>query len=220
MIQPCSSQHPQRPAVDLESTPLVFVVDDDISVRESLELLLRSVGLKTQTFSSGHDFLVSAQPCGPSCAVLDMSLPDTDGLALQQRLSTDRAGTPIVFLTGHADIPTTVRAMKAGAVEFFAKPVQDEALLDAIHSALEVSRGHLRRGAEATALRGRHASLTPREAEVMGFVVAGRLNKQIAAELGISEITVKAHRGKMMRKMMARSVPDLVKMAAKLGMTA
>jgi len=182
----------------------VFVVDDDISVRESLELLIRSVGWRVETFTSATDFLAHPRPTVPCCLVLDVSLPDLNGLELQQRLD-DRRELPIVFITGHGDIPMSVRAMNAGATESLTKPFRDDALLNAIRSA------------ELKTLRESYAALSRREREVMGLVVSGLLNKQVGGELGISEITVKAHRGKVMRKMKAGSVADLVKMAGKLS---
>lgn len=195
----------------------VYVVDDDVSVRESLESLIASAGLQTLAFPGAADFLASSASSGPSCLVLDVAMPEVNGLDLQARLAVDRPTMPIIFITGHVDIPTAVRAMKAGAVEFLTKPLREDALLDAIDSALEVSGARLREQAELAILRERHASLTRREVEVMTLVVAGRLNKQVAGDLGISEITVKAHRGKLVRKMMARSLPDLVRMAIRLG---
>ena len=212
----------QRPGntARADTLPCVFVVDDDISVRESLELLLNAAGWQATSFACAADFLAYPKVSGPSCLVLDVGLPDVNGLDLQDRFAPGGATTPIIFITGAADIPMTVRAMKAGAVEFLTKPVCDDALLTAIERALEVSSAQLRREAELMALRNRYASLTRREAEVMPLVVAGRLNKQVAFELGISEITVKAHRGKLMRKMVARTLPDLVKMAARLGIAA
>ena len=176
-------------------------MDDDISVRESLELLLKAAGWQALSFACAADFLAYPKVSGPSCLVLDVGLPDVNGLDLQDRFAPEGATTPIVFITGYVDIPMTVRAMKAGAMEFLTKPVCDDALLTAIERALEVSSAQLRRNAEMVALRNRYASLTRREGEVMTLVVAGRLNKQVAFELGISEITVKAHRGKLMRKM-------------------
>ena len=197
------------------STPVVFVVDDDISVRESLELLIRFEGWQPETFASAGAFLDRPRLRVPSCLVLDVSLPDLDGLDLQKRV-VDRSDMPIIFITGHGDIPMTVRAMKAGAVEFLTKPFGDEALLSAIRNALERSETSLGDEAELSVLRERYASLSRREREVMALVVSGKLNKQVGGELGISEITVKAHRGKVMRKMKADSLADLVKMAARL----
>jgi FixJ family two-component response regulator len=196
-------------------TPIVFVVDDDVSVRESLELLIRVAGWQAQTFASARAFLDHPRAQTPHCLVLDVSLPDLNGLQLQQRMG-DRADTPIIFITGHGDVPMTVRAMKGGAMEFLTKPIDDEALLSAIRHALERSRAAIERETEAQRLQQHHASLSRREREVMNLVVAGLLNKQIGGELGISEITVKAHRGQVMRKMMAGSLADLVRFAARL----
>lgn len=198
-------------------TPIVFVVDDDVSVRESLELLLCTTGWRSETFASAQEFLSCPRATVPSCLVLDVTLPGLSGLELQQQL-TDRTGMPIIFITGYGDVPMTVRAMKAGAVEFLTKPFRDDVLLDAIRGALERSRVALRLDSEMRALRNDYASLTPREREVMSLVVAGLLNKQVGGQLGISEITVKAHRGQVMRKMKADSLPDLVTMAARLGL--
>jgi len=195
--------------------PIVFVVDDDVSVRESLEALIRSEGWETETFASAEAFLARPRAYRPSCLVLDMTLPDLNGLDLQKRLS-DRSDMPIIFITGYGDVPMTVQAMKAGAVEFLTKPFGDEALLSAIRHAIERSRMELDQAQDVRALRERYASLSRREQEVMARVVTGRLNKQIGFELGISEITVKAHRGRVMRKMEAGSLADLVNMAAKL----
>jgi FixJ family two-component response regulator len=195
------------------TTPIVFVVDDDVSVRESLDLLIRTAGWQPETYDSARTFLARPHAPVPSCLVLDVSLPDLSGLDLQQRIGLDRTDLPIIFITGHGDVPTTVRAMKAGAVEFLTKPFGEDVLLDAIAGALDRSRAALDRQAELQDVKDRYATLSQREREVMALVVAGLLNKQIAGELGISEITVKAHRGKVMRKMGAGSVADLVKMA-------
>jgi FixJ family two-component response regulator len=197
--------------------PIVFVVDDDVSVRESLELLIRTEGWRPELFASAQDFLSHPRATIPSCLVLDVTLPGLDGLELQQQL-TDRPEMPIIFITGYGDVPMTVRAMKAGAVEFLTKPFRDDVLLDAIRGALERSRAALRLDAELRTLRSSYGSLTPREREVMALVVSGLLNKQVGSKLGISEITVKAHRGQVMRKMKADSLPDLVTMAARLGL--
>jgi FixJ family two-component response regulator len=201
------------------ATPIVFVVDDDVSVRESLELLISCAGWQPETFASAQEFLIRPRIPVPSCLVLDVSLPDLNGLDLQKRVSAERTDMPIIFITGHGDVPMTVQAMKAGAVEFLTKPFSDDVLLEAIRHAIARSHAALGREAEIQALRARYASLTSREREVMTLVVAGRLNKQVGGELGISEITVKAHRGKVMQKMNAQSLPDLVKMAAKLRLT-
>ena len=195
--------------------PVVFVVDDDVSVRESLELLILSAGWRPQTFRSAEEFLESTSRNGPCCLVLDVSLPNLDGLDLQQRI-VDRTDMPIIFITGHGDVPMSVQAMKAGALEFLTKPVGDDVLLEAISQAIERSRRALVRDEELNALRSYYASLTPREREIMALVVSGLLNKQIALELGISEITVKAHRGRVMRKMQVGSLAELVRVAAAL----
>jgi FixJ family two-component response regulator len=197
-------------------TPVVFVVDDDISVRESLELLISSAGWQPGTFASAQDFLSRPRVAVPCCVVLDVHIPGLNGLELQQQLA-ERAEMPIIFITGYGDVPMTVRAMKAGAVEFLTKPFDDDVLLRAIGHAIERSRAALRHESEMLALRTCYATLTPREREVMALVASGLLNKQVAGELGISEITVKAHRGQVMRKMKAGSLPDLVTMAARLG---
>jgi FixJ family two-component response regulator len=196
--------------------PIVFVVDDDISVRESLELLIRCEGWQPETFSSAQEFLARPRARIPSCLVLDFSLPGLNGLELQKRIAVERTDMPIIFITGYRDVPMTVQAMKAGAVEFLTKPFSEDALLAAIRAALECSLVALSREAEMRVLRDRYASLSGRERQVMALVVSGLLNKQIGGELSISEITVKAHRGKVMQKMKADSLADLVRMAAKL----
>lgn len=200
--------------------PIVFVVDDDISVRESLELLIGNEGWQPKTFSSAQEFLDSPRAVVPSCLLLDISLPGLNGLDLQKRVAVERADLPIIFITGYGDVPKSVQAMKAGAVEFLTKPFNDEVLLTAIRQALERSRLTLAQDADMQELRNRYASLTPREREVMSLVVSGLLNKQVGGELGISEITVKAHRGQVMQKMKANSVADLVRMAARLHSSA
>jgi FixJ family two-component response regulator len=199
------------------ASPIVFVIDDDVSVRESLELLIACEGWQPETFASAQEFLDRPRALVPSCLVLDVSLPGLNGLDLQNRIAVERIDMPIIFVTGHGDIPMTVQALKAGAVEFFTKPFTDEVLLSAIRRALEHSRLVLSHEADLQALRHCYASLTPRERQVMALVVTGLLNKQVGGELGISEITVKAHRGKVMQKMKADSLPDLVKMSAKIG---
>jgi FixJ family two-component response regulator len=203
----------------LHTTPIVFVVDDDVSVRKSLELLIDSAGWQPETFPTAQEFLHRPRAGAPSCLILDVSLPDLNGLELQQQVA-ERTDMPIIFITGHGDVPMSVQAMKAGAVEFLTKPFKDDVLLDGIRGALERSRTALREDSEIRTLRDCYASLTPRERQVMQLVVSGLLNKQVGGELGISEITVKAHRGQVMRKMKADSLPDLVTMAARLGLRA
>jgi FixJ family two-component response regulator len=200
-----------------DNAAVVFVVDDDISVRESLELLIKQAGWQPETFASAREFLSRPRATVPCCLVLDVTLPGLNGLELQQQL-TERTDMPIIFITGYGDVPMTVRAMKAGAVEFLTKPFKDDVLLEAIRQAIERSRAALQRESELKTLRSCYASLTPREREVMALVVSGLLNKQVGGELGITEITVKAHRGQLMRKMKADSLPDLVTMAARLGL--
>src|SRR5450432_334317 len=200
------------------AVPIVFVVDDDASVRKSLELLIDSEGWQVETFACAMEFLSCPRASVPSCLVLDLTLPDINGLELQKRIAVDRIDMPIIFISGYGDVPITVQAMKAGAVEFLTKPLGGEALLSAIRHAIERSGVALRHEAEMRTLRDCYASLSGRERQVMALVVSGLLNKQVGAELGISEITVKAHRGKVMQKMMADSLPGLVNMAASLGL--
>jgi FixJ family two-component response regulator len=215
-----ASFHESRSSFISPDTPIVFVVDDDISVRESLEALIRFAGWQPQTFASAQEFLSRPRVFVPSCLVLDVTLPDLNGLDLQKRIATERIDMPIIFITGHGDVPMTVRAMKAGAVEFLTKPYGDEVLLSAIKQAIECSHAALRRDVAMRSIRDSYASLSRRERQVMALVVRGLLNKQAGRELGISEITVKAHRGRVMQKMRASSFADLVKMAATLLPTA
>jgi len=198
------------------AVPIVFVVDDDEPVRESLELLIRCEGWEPQTFASALAFLARPRALVPSCLVLDISLPGLNGLDLQKQVAVERPDVPIIFITGYGDVPKTVQAMKAGAVEFLTKPFADEVLLCAIRQAIERSQAALGHEAEIRTLQDRYASLSGREREVMTLVVSGLLNKHVGGELGISEITVKAHRGRMMQKMKADSLADLVNMAARL----
>jgi len=200
--------------------PVVFVVDDDESIRKGLGSLLRSVGLRAEAFATAPEFLAVKLPHAPCCLILDVRLPGLSGLDFQARLASAKIEIPIIFITGHGDIPMTVRAMKAGAVEFLTKPFSDEVLLSAIHNAIERSQAALTQEAQTRAIRSGYASLSRRERDVMALVVAGRLNKQVGGELGISEITVKAHRGEVMRKMKADSLADLVNMAATLHLPA
>ena len=201
------------------ATPTVFVVDDGVSVRESLQLLIECECWHPETFASAQEFLDRPRSFVPSCLVLDVSLPGLNGLDLQKRVAVERPDMPIIFITGYGDVPTTVQAMKAGAVEFLTKPFSDDVLLSAIRNAIERSKTALGNEAEMQGLRDRYESLTRREREVMALVASGLLNKQVGGELGISEITVKAHRGQVMQKMKADSFADLVKMAARLGLT-
>jgi FixJ family two-component response regulator len=202
-----------------QSPPIVFVVDDDVSVRESLEVFIRHKGLRVETFVSAQKFLSRPRPTVPSCLVLDVSLPGLNGLDLQKRVAVERHEMPIIFITGHGDIPISVQAMKAGAVEFLTKPLSNEVLLNAILNALERSKILFDRYTEMRGLKGRYSRLTAREREVMALVVVGLANKIVASELGISEITVKAHRGSMMRKMKAESLAELVTIARRLRLT-
>ena len=202
----------------LSATPIVFVVDDDPSVREALESMIIQAGWRAQVFESAQDFLGFPRASAPSCLVLDVSLPGLNGLELQSLIAGDRIDMPIIFITGHADVPMTVKAMKAGAVEFLTKPVAEDVLISAIGSAIARSRITLDQESESQALRCLYAKLTPRERDVMTLVVRGLLNKQVGGELGMAEITVKAHRGQVMRKMKATSFADLVNMALRLGL--
>lgn len=201
-----------------EDRAVAFVIDDDASMRRSLDTLLRSVGLDVHLFSSAQEFMQAKRPDVPACLVLDVRLPGMSGLAFQQELVRAGVVLPVIFLTGHADVPMTVRAMKAGAAEFLTKPVDEQVLLDAIHTAIDKDRAMRHDAANVAVLKARYGVLTEREREVLTMVVAGRVNKQIAAELGLSLVTVKVHRGQVMRKMLAKSVPDLVRMADRLGL--
>jgi FixJ family two-component response regulator len=199
-------------------TPIVFIVDDDYRMREALSSLLSSAGLRVAAFGSASEFLTSEKPDSPACLVLDLELPDINGLELQHELA-GRDAPPIVFITAYGDIPTSVCAMKAGAIEFLSKPFEEQALLRAIHAGIVLDRKARQKRLELTELKRHYNLLTPREQEVLPFVVAGFLNKQTAADLGTSEITIRVHRGQIMRKMGARSLAELVRMADKLGMT-
>ncbi len=200
-----------------EQSPIVFVVDDDASIRDALRSLIRSVGLRVELFGSPREFLQGNRPDAPSCLVLDVRLPGKSGLDLQRELADANVHIPIVFITGHGDIPMSVRAMKAGAVEFLTKPFRDQDLLDAIQAGIERDRARRQQEAEVATLRQRLESLTPREREVLPLVVSGLLNKQVAAEIGTTEATVKVHRSQLMRKLGASSLADLVRMAEKMG---
>jgi FixJ family two-component response regulator len=192
--------------------PIVFVVDDDPSMREAVQDLIASVGLDARGFASPREFLEAARPDAPACLVLDVRLPGSSGLNFQQELARSGIHIPVIFITGHGDIPMSVRAIKAGAVEFLTKPFRDQELLDAVNAGIERDRAQRREGAVLDDLRERFAALTPREREIMALVILGRMNKQIAGDLGVSEVTVKVHRGQIMRKMRAKSLPELVRM--------
>jgi FixJ family two-component response regulator len=200
----------------MKSAPTVLVVDDDPSIREAVANLLRSVDLEARTFASPQEFLSHPRPDGPSCLILDVRMPGLSGLDLQKALTQSHPGLPIIFITGHGDIPMTVTAMKAGAVEFLTKPFRDQELLDAVQTAIEKDRERLHRESAMNGVRKRYESLTVREREIFEMVVSGKLNKQAAAELGVSEITIKVHRGQVMRKMNAKTLADLLQMAGRL----
>jgi len=203
----------------IDSDPIVFVVDDDLSVRRTTERLIRSAGFKALTFTSAREFLASPRPEGPACLVLDVRMPGLSGMELQRELTQSGIHIPIIFITGHGDIPMSVRAMKAGAVEFLTKPFSSRSLLDAVRAAIERDRSAHKARSETGELRQRYEQLTPREREVIALVVAGQLNKQVASELSTTERTIKFHRAHIMQKMGAESLPDLVRMAEKLGVS-
>ena len=200
--------------------PIVFVVDDDSSMREAVQDLIASVGLEARGFASPREFLEADRPDAPACLVLDVRLPGASGLNFQQELARSGNAIPIIFITGHGDIPMSVRAIKAGAVEFLTKPFRDQELLDAINAGIERNRAQRREAVVVDDLRLRYAALTPREREIMALVIVGRMNKQIADDLGVSEVTVKVHRGQIMRKMRAKSLPELVRMGDVLHLAA
>jgi FixJ family two-component response regulator len=216
-LEPHAQRETNWSSPDVADAPTVFIVDDDVSVRESLELLISAAGWRPQTFASAQAFLGRVPASSLSCLILDVNLPDLNGLDLQERVGADQVDMPIIFVTGYGDVPMTVRAMKAGAIEFLTKPIDKKALLDAVRDAIERSHAAAGQEEEIRTLRARHASLTPREQQVMAMVVSGLLNKQVGGELGINEITVKAHRGRMMRKMKAPTFADLVKMGERLS---
>jgi FixJ family two-component response regulator len=202
--------------MSVADVPTVYIIDDDAGVRASIQDLVESVGLHAESFATAQKFLANVRPDGPSCLVLDVRLPDTSGLDLQQKLSRAGLRIPIIFITGHADIPMTVKAMKSGAVEFLTKPFREQDLLDVIHRALKRDRQVREKQSQLAELQERYRTLSAREREVMSLVVSGMLNKQIAGEIGVSETTVKIHRGRVMQKMQAKSLPDLVRMADRL----
>ena len=203
-----------------ESQPIVFIIDDDISVRDGISDLLRSVGLDAHTYGSTQEFVSSKRPDASGCIILDVRLPGRSGLDFQQTLRELGIRLPVIFITGHGDIPISVRAMKSGAIEFLTKPINEQQLLDAVHAAIELDRANRQDNALATELRARFDSLTPREREIMSLIVSGKLNKQIGFQVGLSEMTVKVHRSHVMQKMQAKSLVDLVRMADKLGVSA
>jgi len=217
-LEPLMETKGDRTATDVGDAPTVFIVDDDISVRESLEALIGAAGWRPEVFASANEFLDHRQAAGPSCLILDVNLPDLNGLDLQAHIAEAQAHMPIIFVTGYGDVPMTVRAMKAGAIEFLTKPINKDVLLAAVRDAIGRSLAVADQEEEIRTLRARHDSLTPREKEVMAMVVSGLLNKQVGGQLGISEITVKAHRGRMVRKMRATTFADLVNMGARLGL--